>query len=285
MSMLALAGCATEPIEGDEDPPNAAVSQSLTSFSFDSSALAQAPSAALPTTLTLDKLAESNITSQLLATQEKPLRVASQNQLSFFKTSTWEIERDDDAGRVVGFSTAQTGLPVKLSDATLQKHSLDRLGAYGVGSGEVGRVLQRRVMAQDFDGTAPGAPSVHSHKTFVYRAINGIPVEGHRAVITHGVDGAVRKVLVNWPALARSGHALKTQLSVSQIEARAAAALAAEGETTGKASLYWRYLPMKVSGGQVTLKLVASAHIAGAVEPDGTTEEPRIIDIDVSAIP
>ena len=61
---------------------------------------------------------------------------------------------------------------------------------------ETGRVLQRKSLSQDADGTALSAERVHRYKTFVYRALNGVPVEGHRAVVTHGLDGSfVRDML------------------------------------------------------------------------------------------
>lgn len=286
-SMAALTGCATEVKhdEGDHDAPNAAVSQSLTQFTFDSTALVKRPTVAVPTrALTLDKHTDRNIAEKLLGSKEVPTRIATQGSSAQFRTTDWEFENDPATGRLMGYSLRTPTRPVPQDEKRLQADAVARLGAFGVGTEEVGTVLQRKVMTQDMDGTAPaGAPELHSYKTFVFRSVNGIPVIGHRAVISHAADGSVRKVLMNWPALAKSGHQLRTALADKDIETRAADALARSGETTGKATLTWRYQPVRAANGEVTLKLIALAKIDGAMDTDGTTEETRFVEVDVAA--
>ena len=85
-------------------------------------------------------------------------------------------------------------------------------------------------MRQSEEDGVRGAPSVHRNKTFVLRGFNGVPVQGHRAVVTHSPDGVIHRALVRWPALAPSGHALRTSLTTAQISLRAIQALEAEGE-------------------------------------------------------
>ena len=86
------------------------------------------------------------------------------------------------------------------------------------------------------------------------------------------------------PALARSGHLLRTRRTPAEIERRAAEALRLEGETGGSVILFWKYVPTQASTGEwvLTLQVVAAMpSLAGA----NSTEEPRIIDVDVSAVP
>jgi hypothetical protein len=272
-------------LEGDTDAPNAVAIRS-TSFTFDTSALVQPAAAALPRApLTLARVREDNIARTLLLAADAPEPVTEQGSVRFFKTQDWEFEKDELTGRVVGLSTKPIGPKRVLRPDALQTDAISRLASYGIGREEVGRVLQRQVMAQDFDGGATSAPEIHSYKTFIFRAFNGIPVAGHRAVLSHAPDGSLRKVLMTWPALAKSGHSLRTRLSASQVEARASTALAREGKSAGRANLAWRYVPERTASGEVTLRLTAVARLGGSAEPDGTTEEARYVEVDVSAEP
>src|SRR5262249_41499167 len=79
--------------------------------------------------------------------------------------------------------------------------------------------------------------------------INGVRVEGSRAVVTHSLDGAVHRMLVRWPALAAAGHRLRTGLKASQIETRAVQALQAAGETGGAGVGAWEHGPARGAGG------------------------------------
>jgi hypothetical protein len=289
ISVLALAaivaGCAVGcAVETPGEEPTGAVDQAITSFEFDSTALSKiTPPASIPSVhLTLDKLDALNVTSALLGTTEKPERVSLVGNHETFKTSTWELEKDAYTGRIFGLSNVPSGAPAIVDESRLQRLALGRLFAFGIGSGEIGRVLQRKSMIQDFDGTTPDKPELHGYKTFAFRAIGGIQVVGHRAVVTHGVDGVVRRVTMKWPALAAKGHLLHTILAPKDVEARATSALARAGETTGKVYLHWQYQPVVTATGEVTLKLVAAARMR-AVEGKEETEEPRTVEVDVSA--
>lgn len=280
-----LAGCAVDPV-AQEEAPTANAEQMVTSFEFDSSALTKVtPKASIPSAhLTLDHLGLTNIGKTLLQTSETFTRVAAVGNNQMYKTSTWELEKDSITGRIFGLSSIASGPAVAQDEPTLQRLALDRLVKFGIGTGEIGKVLQRKSMLQDFDGTTPDAATLHGYKTFVFRAIGGVPVVGHRAVVTHGVDGVVRRVMLKWPALANSGHLLRTSLGIADIQARAASALARNGETTGKVYLTWQYRPVVTSTGEVTLRLMVGARMPSNTGTDGIAEEPRSIDVDVSAM-
>ncbi len=168
--------------------------------------------------------------------------------------------------------------------ALLQRSALARLNRWGIPSSEVGAVLQRTTMRDDLDGTTASAPEVHRYKTFVFRAINGVEVQGHRAVVTHTLDGTFNRALIRWPALAASGHRLRTPLRAPDIERRAAEALIAEGERGGSVQLRWKYVATPLTNGEVTLTLKASAIMGPELTQGGAAEEPREIEIDVGAL-
>jgi len=125
-------------------------------------------------------------------------------------------------------------------------------------------------------------PKIHRYKTFVLRGINGIPIQGNRAVITHQLDGSFQRALVKWPPLAAAGHKLATTLTVAEIEQRAAAALRDAGESSGAVPLRWKYVPTLLDSGEITLELVASARVKSK-QHEKFTEEPREIDVPVDA--
>ncbi len=280
LSALLLTGCAKlTDATGDEDPPNAVSQGVVTSFTVDSSALATAPPAAIPAErLRLNKVTLPNVTQALLGATDAPSLISTRGPQANYKTTSWEFSAQLPAGFVSAVSSAPTGAPADLSEADQRSRALARLSLYGIGAGEVGRALPRRAFLQDEEGGTKTPPRLQSYKTFVFRAINGVEVEGNRAVLSHGRDGKLRKVTLRWPALAGTGHLLRTQLTRAQIEARAVAALTAAGETTGKVHLSWRYVPVPTSNGEVTLKLTVAAHLGSQ------TQEARIIDVDVSPV-
>lgn len=283
-SLALAAGCATETDPPGAPGPTGAAQGALTaSFEFDSSAIQKAPPAELPAAfLTLDRLDEFNVARSLLLSSDKPERVETIGTHETFKTPEWEFEKDSFNGRVAGLATTPEKDPSPQDEASLQKAALERLFAYGVGPGEIGRVLQRRSMRQDFDGQEPEKPELHRYKTFVFRGVNGVQIEGHRAVISQGLDGSPRKVAMKWPALSKKGHQLRTPLTPKEIEGRAAEALAREGEVGGKVSLFWKYVATNTGTGEVALRLTVGAHMR-SVKGDVVTEEPRIVNVDISA--
>jgi len=175
------------------------------------------------------------------------------------------------------------GPPSDQNENALQLRAIDRLKTWGIGAGEIGPVWQRRMMGTAEDNSVLGAPTRLAYKTFVLRSVLGVRVDGHRAVVTHGLDGSFRRAIAVWPALAASGHLLHTQQTIAQIKARAAAALAAEGFTTGKISLRWKYVATAAQSGEVTLKLMVGARTAG-VASNELGEEPYEVNVDVNAI-
>jgi hypothetical protein len=200
------------------------------------------------------------------------------------ESQTWKLETHPAAGRVLVLSKVESGPATPQEPALLQRQALARLQRWGIPTAELGPIRQMQSFIQDEENGVVGTPKLHRHKTFVLRAINGIRVEGHRAVVTHGVDGSFQRALVSWPALARSGHLLRTRLTVAEIERRAAEALRLEGETGGSVILFWKYVPTQTSTGEWVLTLQVGAampSLAGA----NSTEEPRIIDVDVIAVP
>ena len=280
LSALLLTGCARlADSADDEDPPRAVAQLGATSFTVDSSALATIPGTTLPAQrLRLDQLTLANMSQSLLGAMEAPSLVSVRGPQRNYRTLAWEFSIQLPGGFVSALSSAPPGAPVDLTAAELQTRTLARLSQFGLPTTEVGRALPRQAVTQSEEGGAAGPTYLHSYKTFVFRAFNGVEVEGHRAVLSHGRDGKLRKVTMRWPALAEGGHLLRTPLTRAQIEQRAVAALSASGETGGAVHLSWRYVAVPTSTGEVTLKLTVAAHLA----QQGS--EARIIDVDVAPI-
>lgn len=133
--------------------------------------------------------------------------------------------------------------------------------------------------------TAARGPRVHRLKGFVKRVVNGVRVQGHRAVVTFTPDGELQRVLAHWPPLAAQGHKLHTALPPGQIVLRAQAALRARGITRGNARLDWAYVPSPQANGEVVLTLSAMVELPSRQLSDGTDEESRLLAIDVDATP
>ena len=286
LCVLMFTGCAVEATVGQgEADVQSSSDEALAAFTVDSSALAVRPAKpALLKALRPEKLEVQNVASKLLRATQSPAMVRSGTRTQY-RVVDWELETDPKAGRVLANRAVATAARAVPQDVQrLRTDSLSRLRDLGVDDGEVGTVLQREVMASTQEQTSGiSSTELHSYKTFVFRSVNGIPVEGHRAVITHARDGSMRKALMTWPALAGAGHQLTSRLERSTIETRAKRALLREGETAGSAKLAWRYVPVPTDSGEVTLKLVAIAAVAGRTATDGTTAEPRIVEVDVDA--
>lgn len=219
----------------------------------------------------------------LLQVGEPLAQVGEMGGRRLLEADGWRVELDA-AGSLLASRRLPTGEPAAdLDESILKTDALARLRAWGVPPAEVGRVLQRRVMAQSQEDGVLQAPALHAHKTFVFRAIQGIEVQGHRAVLSHAPDGTFERALVRWPALAEAGHALRTPLSVEAIEDRTRSALAREGLQGSKVNLRWKYLPEPGPTGEVTLKLVVGAR--GQILDEDGTSEPREVDVDVDAVP
>lgn len=279
-SML-LGGCIAE----DADLHAEGAAALAGSITLDSTAIATAPPATLPAApLSTGAFAEDTIKARLIRTAEAFQTIATVRSLEVRESTTWHLERDASAGRVLFVRRVTPGAAVALDDATLQQTSLQRLADWGLGGSEVLRALQRRSLVQDESSDAVGATRLHRYKTFVIRGVNSVPVEGHRAVLTYSPDGVLHRALVLWPALAASGHQLRTTLTRAQIESRAITALQAEGVTEGSVTLRWKYVPTLNANGEAVLTLRVGARTRGAITNDMDAEA-REVDVDVSATP
>ncbi|SET76253.1 hypothetical protein SAMN05443572_103112 [Myxococcus fulvus] len=273
-------GAPVDPAELDTQ-----VAPATLGFVFDSTRIATPPSGALPTTLlTQSAFTDAALQGLLVGSTEAFSDVEAFGTRRDRESRTWRLESDPAEGQVLVLNNLGSGPATPQEPAVLQRTALARLQRWGIPTAEMGPVLQRKTFVQHREEGVETAPILHRHKTFVMRAINGIRVEGHRAVVTHGVDGTFQRALITWPPLARTGHLLRTRLSTADIEQRAREALRAEGETAGNVRLFWKYVPTQLSTGEWTLTLEVGAGTAGVTGPNGS-EEPRIIDVDVSAIP
>ena len=278
-----LAACAptTDP-EAETD----SVTSAITELTIDSSALTTIPTGTIPANrLTLAAFDDTVVASRLIETPEPFARVEAVSTRRFLDSTSWSLETDPRRGSVLVMRKTKGGVAAALDPVVLQREALARLSSWGLLSTEVGTVLQRKTMAHDEDRLVGALPRVLSHKTFVFRQVLGVPVEEHRAVVTHALDGSFQRARVKWPALAASGHLLHTRLGRAEIEARAAAALGREGITSGAIALRWRYVASPASvAGEVVLKLVVAARVP-SVDGVEVDEEARDLDVDVSAVP
>lgn len=238
-------------------------------FEFDSSRLATAPRPELPTArLTLKAFEAENILQSFDRFPEKvESAVAITRDRVVELTKSWRLERDPHEGAVFITRRAPTADDaIAVDDAKLKEASVDLLKRLGVPAEEIGRLMTKKLVMRNSDGKQMevGPAMLLRYKTFVMREINGVAVEGHRAVIGHSPEGSLNRANLLWPATARLGHKLTTKLSIEEIERRAGAALNKEGETAGKVLLRWKYLPTKHASGEVILELVVGAWIAPA---------------------
>jgi len=284
LPLTALLGCDSGVLV-DPEALEAQRASAAIDFVFDSTRIATPPTGGLPTTL-LSRTAfdDSLLQGALIGTTEAFTDVEAVGTRRDRQSRTWTLESDSSEGHVVVMNNLGGGPATPQEPAVLQRTAVARLLRWGIPSAEMGPVYQVRSYVQDREDGVVSAPSVHRHKTFVMRAINGIRVEGHRAVVSHGVDGSFQRAFIAWPPLARTGHLLRTRLSTADIEQRAREALRAEGERSGNVRLFWKYAPTQVSTGEWGLTLEVGAAMDSVTGENGT-EEPRIIDVDVSPVP
>ncbi|MHA7630179.1 hypothetical protein [Corallococcus sp. M7] len=285
LPLAAMSGCD----EGAFMDPAAVTTQSsratTVGFIFDSTAIATPPTGGLPTTL-LPSTAfnDAALQGSLVGTTEPFTQTGTLGPRADLESQSWKLERDPSEGQVLVLNKVASGPETPQEPAILQRTALARLQRWGIPTSEIGAVRQVKSFTQSEDPAGLETPALHRHKTFVMRAINGIRVEGHRAVVSHGPDGSFQRALISWPALGSAGHLLRTRLTTAQIEERARAALQAEGETTGPVRLSWKYVPTRLATGAWALTLKVSAAMP-AVTSTTSTEEPRVVDVDVSAVP
>ena len=253
-------------------------------FRFDRTLLAERPSGQLPAQrLGVEAFAPENVTGALLGTQEAFDDSRSISRRLIAESAGWHYEQNFERGRILVLSKAKPGAARPLRRLAVRRQAMQRLVRFGIPLAEVARVVQTSSMRQDRDGDENvGEPELHRHKTFVWRGIEGVPIEGHRAVVTHTPDGAFHRALIKWPALAADGHRLGSDLPDLEIERRAVNALRESGESHGDVSLRWVYIPTLTAQGTVTVELKVIARIAEAQHED-YTEEPRLIEVNVDA--
>lgn len=287
LPLAALPGCdSSEPVQsGGPTDTTAQVARATLGFIFDSTGIATPPTGGIPTTLLPRTAFDDAMLQRGLVGTTEPFTVTEDlGARRNLESQTWKLERDPSEGQVLVLNKVPSGPATPQEPAILQRTALARLQRWGIPTAELGPVRQVKSFLQSEENGVLGAPEVHRHKTFVMRAINGIRVEGHRAVVSHGVDGSFQRALISWPALARTGHLLRTRLTTAEIEQRAREALWAEGETAGNVYLYWKYVPTQLSTGEWALTLQVAAAMP-SVTGTTSTEEPRVIDVDVSAVP
>jgi hypothetical protein len=282
---LTLFGCSAPEVATDREGEVAESEQAILGFRFDSTEIAAAPAAEIPTDrLTLRSFEDAFVTRALIQTEQPFTRVAEIDRRLQLESTDWSYEKDVSKGQVLILRKTEAGPRTSPDEALLQRSALARLNAWGIPDSEIGNVVQRRTLREDQDGTTSSTPEVHRYKTFVFRAINRVRVAGHRAVVTHTLDGTFNRALVKWPPVAASGHLLRTRLVPADIERRATEALTREGETGGTVKLRWKYVPTQLSTGEVTLTLKVGALMGGEARRSGVSEEPREVDVDIDAL-
>ncbi|WP_437742246.1 hypothetical protein WMF39_42820 [Sorangium sp. So ce1504] len=270
---------------GGDDGEIAAAAQAIEGFTFDARELATAPAARLPAArLTLRSFDDALIQRSLIGADQQFTPLGELGRRTEHESADWTYEKDPSNGQVLVLRKTPSGPRISPDEALLRRNALARLNSWGIPNDEIGAVVQRRTLREDQDGTAASAPEVHRYKTFVFRAVNGVRVQGHRAVVTHTLDGTFNRALIRWPAIASTGHRLRTALTAPEIERRAVEALSAEGERGGSVRLRWKYVATPLTSGEVTLTLTVGAILGAGATPSGVTEEPREVDIDVAAL-
>lgn len=286
LAFVLFAGCGVPP-EAELAPEETSTRAAEASFTFDTSALTAIPAGTIPDVrLPLGAYDGPMVQRALLGTTESFTQTYSVSNRIEMSSPSFTYSTDMTRGMVLGVNALPPGPcaqgNVCVSDeALLTRAALSKLQSWGVGAGEIGEVWQRRLYGTDEDSGRVTAPALAAYKTFVNRAILGVRVDGHRAVVTHGLDGAFRRVIAKWPALASTGHLLHTRLTTADITGRATTALVNAGYSSGLVRLSWKYVSTENARGEATLSLVAAARLApGGRGPD----EPFEVDVDVSAV-
>lgn len=261
-------------------------------YSIDASGLKRRPTSLLPAKrLRAAAFSQASIARALGpgARSAKPETRIGESRVRT-EAQDWIIERDPKLGAIMTLrqpgSQALKQAPRRtVGESKVVSLAHAQLTRFGIPDDERGQTAVRELMAQDrsSDGGMTTA-RLHAYKTFVPREVNGVRVQGHRAVITHSPGGTMKRALIHWPAVSKSGHRLSTRLSTREITARAQARLAREQVPEGSSvRLHWKYVPEPQRDGSVTLKLVAAARVTPATRSKGGGGEPLEFDIPVDA--
>lgn len=191
-------------------------------------------------------------------------------------------ERQESTSNAAGSLEALSLLPVANRE-DVQADAVNRLLDWGIPHEEAGMILPRAInvagVSEDGEVTED---LLHSHKIFAFRAIDGIRVEGHRAVLTYNRDGSFQRARVHWPVLAAEGHRLRTELSTQEIVERARLAISRTGAPLEVASVQLTFEPNLNTEGEVTLTLKAQASFDEL--SNNQIGERIVVDVDVNAI-
>lgn len=285
LSALLQTQCNPTSTPPPEAQPMAQAEQgAATIVTIDSSNLLSIPASGIPEKrLRIAAFDNANISRNMIQTSEPFTLEEAWGGRTRWSSQNWAYEVDAFKGQLFAIKQTPNGEPVPQDEQKLQNRATERLNDFGIPMEEIGPILQRQLLTDELDETGQrGLTLLFNYKTFFFRAINGIRVAGHRAVVTHDLDGTGYRMLMRWPALAPSGHLLYTRLSREEIESRARAALKAEGITSGEATLLWQYYPTQQTTGEVTLTLKVEAHVPAPAQEFG---EPLVVLVDVDPLP
>jgi hypothetical protein len=217
----------------------------------------------------------------LVGAADAPRRITLINSRLIAETADFAVETDYARGQVLAVTRLAPGAPGPDDPAGREKDARARLGLWGIPSAEMGGVARRASMLANQEGGVNSSPELHRYKTFFDRALGGVPIAGHRAVISHNADGRFARAYIKWPAIAASGHRLRTTLTVSAIEKAASDALVREGESGGKVALRWRLVSVAQTSGEVqlVLKVVASLKATAVTGGEGTERREVLVDV------
>lgn len=278
-----LVNCSVDANVDQAIPMDNPIGSQQLAHSFDVSALGQRLPLSLPATrLSAAAFEQARIARSFIGGNETFTITNQLGDQTRSESPSYTLELDSRQGQLLLLRKLVPGPAVAVAEPELTQQSIARLAAWGLPADELGTTLQRRVLREDSRGNLTSGPLLHRYKTFVERAIGGIPVQGHRAVITYSPDAAFHRALIIWPPLASDGHLLTTSLSPTEIKSRADLELQKEGSTGGQVKLSWKYLASPTGNGEVTLRLVVSAQVRSEVQ-SGPGTELREFDIDVSA--
>ncbi len=265
---------------------------------YDGSALQPLNPAGLPSIIATWEILDPDRISQYLLRSEAPLEyqgVRAQTRL-LFSSADWNVETDPldgsllatrsdaAADEVPGGALAELAALPLADPFALELDARARLEQLGIPPEEIGTVVTRRVQVQGVLADGGTTRSVvHAQKVFLSRSINGVGVEGHRAVLTYTPDGVFRRALLHWPPLAQEGHRLHTTMSRAEIMARAEQAVAARDANFEQVRLRWRLLPSPTSSGDVRLTLIAQASFDELSADGAHLGERVVLDLDLEA--
>ncbi len=252
-------------------------------FTMQIAGIVERPASALPASgVTPQSFTASVFALELMNVSEPFVLIEGLLTRKFYESANWYLEIDALDGSVLALRKPTTVDPSPQDENAIREESEMRMMSWGVSPQEVIRVLQRRTMWQHENDQGASAPQLHRYKTFFIRGINGVEIEGNRAVLTYHRDGSFHRALLHWPPLATAGHRLRSDLPIAEIVERVQLELMQAGEFEGDVELGWKYVPKQMSNGAIALELVVSAKLAGVSHAEHD-EEPRVFNVSIDA--